>query len=75
MNNNEFSIISQWVASTIKFNDRREKTCYNRNMDEVLQISSFDSFGDIIEAHNNRFSEKMLEIFAVWVDFPLARFN
>ena len=40
----------------------------------LFQISSFHSFWRY-EAHKNRFIEKILEIFAVWIDFTLARFD
>ena len=39
-----------------------------------FHISSFDSFLEI-KTHKNRFVEKMLEMFAIWIDFTLARFD
>ena len=48
---------------------------YVLNFLSLFQISSFDSFGDMSESHKNRFMEKILEIFTVWIDFTLARFN
>ena len=52
--------------------------CY-KNMLIFLSLfeisTSSDSFGDGIEAHKNRFIEKMLEISAVWIDFTPTRFD
>ena len=47
---------------------------YLMNFLSLFQISSFDCFVNM-RLTKNQFIEKMLENFAVWIDFPLARFN